>query len=80
MQNHMPYNDWYIDNEFKEADTSEDITDEERDSIDTYTKGLKITDQATADFLNQLNTINKPITVIFLRRSSSWYLFNRRSG
>lgn len=65
MQNHMPYNDWYIDNEFKEADTSEDITDEERDSIDTYTKGLKITDQATADFLNQLNTINKPITVIF---------------
>ena len=65
MQNHMPYNDWYIDNEFKEADTSEDITDEERYSIDTYTKGLNITDQATANFLNQLNTINKPITVIF---------------
>ena len=65
MQNHMPYNDWYIDNEFKEADTSEDITDEERYSIDTYTKGLNITDQATADFLNQLNATDKPITVIF---------------
>lgn len=65
MQNHMPYNDWYIDNEFKEADTSENITDGERYSIDTYTKGLNITDQATADFLNQLNTIDKPITVIF---------------
>ncbi|OZG62093.1 Phosphatidylglycerol-membrane-oligosaccharide glycerophosphotransferase [Bifidobacterium hapali] len=64
MQNHMPYNDWYIDNQFKAADISQ-LSDGEKYAIDTYTKGISITDQATADFLNQLNQIDKPITVIF---------------
>ena len=31
----------------------------------TYDKGVSITDQATIDFLNQLNAMDKPITVIF---------------
>ena len=65
MQNHTPYNDWYTNNEFKEANTSTDLSDWERDNIDTYAKGVNYTDQATADFLNQLNEIGKPITVIF---------------
>lgn len=64
MQNHTPYSDWYADNQFKEADIS-DLSDDERYSIDTYAKGVNITDQTTADFLNQLNAIGKPITVIF---------------
>lgn len=64
MQNHTPYSDWYADNQFKEADISE-LSDDEKYSIDTYAKGVNITDQATADFLNQLNAIGKPITVIF---------------
>lgn len=64
MQNHIPYNDWYADNQFREADIS-DLSDEERASIDNYAKGVNVTDQATADFLTQLNEINKPITVIF---------------
>lgn len=66
MQNHMPYTDWYPDNEFfnTDIDTS-GLPDKERYLIDTYTKGIQITDQATQDFLDQLNQLDKPVTVIF---------------
>lgn len=66
IQNHMPYEeDLYTDNQFKELDTSENLQENERLNIETYTKGLNYTDQSTLDFLNQLNDINRPITVIF---------------
>ena len=65
MQNHMPYGDYYDNNEFSDANISEDLSDGERWNINTYTKGINWTDQETADFLNQLDQINKPITVIF---------------
>lgn len=66
MQNHMPYTDWYPNNEFFDTtiDTS-GLPDPERYLIDTYAKGVQITDQATRDFLDQLNQMDKPITVIF---------------
>lgn len=66
MQNHLPYNDWYQNNQFKDAgDTSTGISKSERAGIETYAKGVNYTDQATADLLNQLNQVNTPITVIF---------------
>ena len=65
MQNHMPYGDYYDNNEFVDANTSENLSDSERYCINTYTKGINWTDQETADFLNQLNQMDKPITVIF---------------
>ncbi|WP_240931941.1 LTA synthase family protein [Bifidobacterium boum] len=66
MQNHLPYNDWYQNNQFQDSgDTSSDISDDEKNSIETYAKGVNYTDQATADLLNQLNQIDRPITVIF---------------
>ncbi|MGE8651957.1 LTA synthase family protein [Bifidobacterium adolescentis] len=65
MQNHMPYGDYYDNNEFLDANISEDLSDGERWNINTYTKGINWTDQETADFLNQLDQIDKPITVIF---------------
>lgn len=65
MQNHMPYNDWYQDNQFKDADASSDLTDGERAQVETYAKGVNYTDQSTMDFLGALNQINCPITVIF---------------
>lgn len=64
MQNHSGYGDYYATNEFREADLSP-LDDNERWQIENYTKGLSLTDQATADFLNTLNTIDKPVTVIF---------------
>lgn len=64
MQNHMPYGDYYFDNEFRAADIS-DLSDGERWQIDNYTKGISITDQATAEFLDQLDALDEPVTVIF---------------
>ena len=64
MQNHSGYGDYYATNEFREADLSS-LDDSERWQIENYTKGLSLTDQATAEFLNTLNTIDKPVTVIF---------------
>ena len=65
MQNHMPYEDFYPDNQFKDEDTSSNLQDDEKQNIETYTKGLSYTDQATTEFLNQLNHIDRPITVVF---------------
>ena len=55
MQNHIPYADFYADNQFKDADTSQRLPESERQTIEYYTKGLNYTDQATIDFLKQLN-------------------------
>lgn len=65
MQNHMPYSDFYENNQFKDLDTSQDLQDSEKTNIETYAKGLNYTDQATQEFLNKLNEIDRPITVIF---------------
>lgn len=65
MQNHMTYDGWYNDNQFDAANISDNLNDYERGQINTYMKGVSITDQATIDFLNQLNTLDKPVTVIF---------------
>lgn len=65
MQNHMPYSDFYENNQFKDSDTSQNLQDSEKTNIETYAKGINYTDQATQEFLNKLNEIDRPITVIF---------------
>ena len=67
MQNHMPYNDWYDDNNFSvnSSDPNRPLGDDEMQSIRTYAKGVSLTDQATADFLNSLDSQSKPVTVVF---------------
>ncbi|EFA22938.1 LTA synthase family protein [Bifidobacterium gallicum] len=67
MQNHAPYTTQYPDdtNQFVAANTSQGLSGDEKHAIDVYTKGINYTDKATEQFLNELNTINKPITVIF---------------
>lgn len=65
MQNHMTYDGLYANNQFDQANITENLNDYERGQINTYTKGISLTDQATADFLNQLNAMDKPVTVIF---------------
>lgn len=49
MQNHMPYEDLYQNNEFKEMDAS-NLPADEKLNLDTYTKGLNYTDQSTFVF------------------------------
>ena len=67
MQNHMPYNDWYDDNGFSvsSSDPNRPLGDDEMQSIRTYAKGVSLSDQATADFLNSLDSQSKPVTVVF---------------
>lgn len=66
MQNHMPYHDWYPNNEFTaQSITGTALGKTEQESIQTYQKGAAITDQETEKFLKQLDKIDKPITVVF---------------
>ena len=67
MQNHMPYNDWYADNEFTVTNTdgAEPLGEDETREIETYAKGVSLSDKATAEFLDELDAIDKPITVVF---------------
>ncbi|MBU9112275.1 sulfatase-like hydrolase/transferase [Bifidobacterium ruminantium] len=65
IQNHMPYEDFYDNNQFKDEDTSTGLDAGEKQSIDVFTKGLNYTDQATRDFLNELDNIDRPITILF---------------
>ena len=66
MQNHMPYHDWYPNNEFTaQSTTGTALGKNEQESIQTYQKGASITDEETLKFLKQLDKIDKPITVVF---------------
>ena len=66
MQNHMPYHEWYENNDYTaESTTGTPLGDDEQQSIETYQKGVEITDQATQEFLNELDTLDKPVTVVF---------------
>ena len=66
MQNHMPYHEWYENNDYTaESTTGTLLGDDEQQSIETYQKGVEITDQATQEFLNELDALDKPVTVVF---------------
>ena len=66
MQNHMPYREWYETNDYTaESTTGTPLGDDEQQSIETYQKGVEITDQATQEFLNELDALDKPVTVVF---------------
>ena len=66
MQNHMPYHEWYENNDYTaESTTGTPLGDDEQQSIETYQKGVEITDQSTQEFLNELDALDKPVTVVF---------------
>ncbi|MFU0518189.1 LTA synthase family protein [Gardnerella vaginalis] len=67
MQNHMPYRNWYKNNDFvaKAKDGSPNLGQSETSSIETYAKGVNYTDHATQKFLENLDSIDKPVTVVF---------------
>ncbi len=65
MQNHAPYPGIYGDeNEFFAANESS-VPDGEKGVIANYAKGLQRTDEATKQFLDELDAIDRPITVVF---------------
>lgn len=65
MQNHMPYYDWEEGNVYSADDVQGDISESERKEISYYVNGLTYTDNYTRDFLDQLNQLDQPITVIW---------------
>ena len=66
MQNHMPYYAYYPDNNI-EISPAEGflLKDKEQEAIRNYSKGIEYTDQFTRDFLNELDPLDKPVTVVF---------------
>lgn len=66
MQNHSPYPDLYGgENEFHAANDSQGVPGNEMGVHSEYAKGVQRTDEATEQFLNDLDAIDKPITVVF---------------
>lgn len=65
MQNHMPYNNWYPHNEFKNAVSGPGLSQEEKTSLATFAKGTSYTDQAVKQFIHQIDRLNKPVTLVF---------------
>lgn len=67
MQNHMPYNNWYNNNQFVATASkgSKSLGSNETMSIQTYAKGMSYTDSSTQELLDSLDAIDKPITVMF---------------
>lgn len=66
IQNHMPYNNWYPNNEYMGKVSGELFTTPAvRDQMATYVKGTQYTDKAVKQFINQIDQIKKPITLVF---------------
>lgn len=63
MQNHLPYSDYYDNSE--DYQVNGDIDDGEKNTISNYSAGLSYTDKAVQKFIEQIDKINKPITLVF---------------
>lgn len=66
MQNHMPYNNYYQNNQYINNVNGKLITDPTiKSSFENYTKGIEYTDEAMKSFISKIENINKPITMVF---------------
>lgn len=66
MQNHMPYNNYYPNNEVKvESTTGTPLPAKETQAIETFAKGAEYTDEYTQEFLDELDKLDRPISVVF---------------
>lgn len=61
MQNHMPYNVIYPDSQFTYQGTAAEIPQQAAN----YAQSVNFTDTATKEFLERLDKIQKPITVVW---------------
>lgn len=63
MQNHMPFDAYYSKDTFQVSGSS--TSDEDKASLRNYAQGISYTDKATKAFLQKLDQVQKPITVVF---------------
>ena len=67
MQNHMPYNKaYYSDNTKFEVEEAVGLNDEIREQINNFATGIHYTDKYVAGFIERLEAIDKPITLVFM--------------
>ena len=62
MQNHIPYESGQYTNQFQVLN---EIDEQKKSKIETYVQGLHYTDIATKKFIEEVNEMDKPITVLF---------------
>lgn len=64
MQNHMPYqNDYYAQNDFQFSGSA--VVDSRKSELHTFMQGINYTDNALKKFIEELDKIQKPITLVF---------------
>lgn len=62
MQNHSPYDENKYNNRF---DVLNELDEREKERIETYVQGLSYTDVATEQFIEEIEAMDKRITVVF---------------
>ncbi len=62
MQNHMPYEKDQYTNQFQVLN---EVDEQKKSRMETYVQGLNYTDLATKNFIEEIQQIDKPITVLF---------------
>ncbi|KOS67812.1 hypothetical protein AEA09_04075 [Lysinibacillus contaminans] len=77
MQNHGPYEKNQYDNQFQVLN---ELDEREKSQIETYVQGLYYTDLATENFIKNIATIDKPITVLFFGDHLPSGVFERFDG
>ena len=66
MQNHLPYDNNVYDNKDKFKVSGNAVADENvKNRVEEYIMGLHYTDQAVKNFIEKLDSVNKPITYVF---------------
>ena len=63
MQNHMPYTNNYTNNPYKVSGSG--VSDSSRSQVENFSQSLNYTDSSTKEFLEELDKLNKPVTVVW---------------
>ncbi|TGD23698.1 alkaline phosphatase family protein [Companilactobacillus suantsaicola] len=63
MQNHMPYTNNYTNNPYKV--TGSGVSDSSRSQVENFSQSLNYTDNSTKEFLEELDKLDKPVTVVW---------------
>lgn len=64
MQNHMPFDDYYKNNDYSVSGTAY-TNNSHKQQIENYTQGIHYTDTALKQFIEEIDKMDRPITLIW---------------